>query len=77
MHSAADQPADEGAGDPQRQLVHGLAGRAERDEKTRDDAGADAGPVEPSIDDVGRHRRQRGLQREAHVLGIGERVRHE
>ncbi len=39
--------------------------------------GADARPIGAGVDDIGRHRRDRRLEREAHMLGIGKGIRHE
>src|ERR1700677_4931254 len=71
---AGDEAADDGAGEPEYQLVHGLAQAGERDKKARDDCGAHPGPVEKRIDRVRNHDRHRGLQGKLPMRWITERV---
>src|ERR1700691_547386 len=69
-----DKAANDGAGEPEYELVHGLAQAREGDKKARDDGGAHPGPVEKRVDGVGNHDRHRGLQGKLPIRWIAERI---
>src|SRR5271155_143802 len=70
-----DDSANDGAGEPEEQLVYGLAEASERDKKTRDDCGAHPGPVEKRVDGIRNHDCHRCLQGKLPMHWITERVR--
>src|SRR5271169_1186924 len=71
---AGDKSANHGAGEPEEQLVYGLAEASERDKKARDDCGAHPGPVEKRVDGVRNHDCHRGLQGKLPMRWITEGV---
>src|ERR1700683_3386058 len=71
---AGDKSANDGAGEPEQQLVHGLAQAGEGNKKARNNGGAHPGPVEKRVDGVRNHDRHRGLQGKLPMCWIAERV---
>ena len=57
-------------------LVKGRTGTFQRNERAGDECGVDPGPVNRRIKDVTEHPCEGDFEREVHVCGIGERVRH-
>ena len=68
--------ADDTAADPEHTLVQGRTGAFQRNERAGDERGVDPRPVNRRINDVTKHRCEGDFEREVHVRGIGERVRH-
>ena len=68
--------ADHTAADPEHTFVQGRTGAFQRNERAGDQRGVDSGPVNRHIKDVTKHRGEGDFEREVHVCGIGERVRH-
>ena len=68
--------ADHTADDPEHTFVQRRIGAFQRDESAGDERGVDSRPINRLINDVAEHRGKSDFEREMHMRGISERVRH-
>src|SRR5258708_31014962 len=73
----SEQSANDAADGSKNALAERSTSAFERDEDTGDESGMNSKPIDPAINNVADHRRERDLEREADMGRIRERVRHE